>query len=60
LRSLKEYQNLIAGLSLALSIFTAAGAVFGLVFRIGQAVAQHEQIIEAQGQMMRVLNEKCR
>lgn len=42
---MKEWQTLIAGLSLALSIAYAGTAVFRLSFNAGRAVQQHEQMI---------------
>jgi hypothetical protein len=56
----REYQTLIAGIALALSIFAASGSVLALVLRVGQAMQQHEQIIETQGQMMHVILDKCK
>lgn len=53
MKKVKEYQTLIAGLALAFSIM-------GLVFRMGQAVEQHNHIIAAQGQMLGLIQERCR
>jgi len=60
MKRVRDYQTLIAGLTLAVSIFTAAGAILGLVFRMGQAVSQHEQIITSQGHMLQMINDKCK
>lgn len=54
---IKEYQMLVGLLAVALSLLTSACMVF---YRAGEMKAQHEQILNAQGQMLRVLTEKCR
>lgn len=55
-QKVKEWQNLIAGLSLALSIAYAATAVLKLAFNAGQAVQQHNQIISTQQDHAAALN----
>lgn len=60
----KEWQNLIAGLSLALSIAYAAtkvgNALIAFSFNAGQAVQQHTHIIEQQTRIIAILDQKCK
>ena len=61
---MRDYQNLIAGVSLALSIIYAATyagrALFALSFNAGQAVEQHNHIIEQQTRIIAILENKCK
>jgi len=54
--AMKEWQKLIAGISLALSIayatVYAGGAILRLSYSVGQAIEQHNQIL-------RLIEAKC-
>lgn len=59
-QKVKEWQTLIAGISLALSIAYAGTALLKLSFDAGQAVQQHNHIIEQQSRMLVLLNQQCK
>jgi hypothetical protein len=46
-RHLKEWQNLIAGMSVAISLVYAGTAALRLSYNAGQAIQQHEQILSS-------------
>ena len=64
MRRVKEYQTLIAALTLAVSFAygttKVAAAALHLSYRAGEAVSQHHQIIAGQGQMLRMIQDRCK
>jgi hypothetical protein len=52
-KAIQEWQTLIAGVSLALSVAYAGTVLLKVSFSLGQGLQQHEQILQ-------ILHEKCK
>lgn len=60
IKKIRDWQVLIAGISVAVSLFYAGTAAFHTAFTIGTAVQQHNTIIDNEQVILEMLREKCK